>query len=176
MARKAHRLLIILRRLIIGSGVGVLLLALVVVYTKYAPTHWPGGEKLNHEFVSWRRFQPGLRDIWSKNLERSNLSNAKFQNVSFAACNLRWADLRGADLRDAWFISLLNGYGGRSMWVETDLRGADFSGADIRGANLNSALLEASKFEGALYDEKTKWPVGFDPTKEGAKMQPGGAM
>ena len=49
-----------------------------------------------------------------------------------------------------------------------DLRGAkltraDLRRADLREANLPGAKLRGADLSGAEYDDKTKWPAGFDP-------------
>lgn len=48
----------------------------------------------------------------------------------------------------------------------------DFSKADVRGADfrrMSSASADTSpQFRGAIYDEDTAWPDGFDPKAAGA--------
>ena len=58
-----------------------------------------------------------------------------------------------------------------------DLEGADLSGSDIDGAVFNACQLQGSimtclnieraSFTGAIFDDKTIWPDGFDPAKAG---------
>jgi hypothetical protein len=77
------------------------------------------------------------------------LRTARLRRAPLAKKVLRNADLRGADLREA------------------DLRGADLAGADLIGAKLDGA-----KLDGARYDERTLWPIGFDPTQHGLVLLP----
>ena len=49
-----------------------------------------------------------------------------------------------------------------------DFRGADVRGAHLRGAGLVGSQGESINFwKGALYDEDTAFPDGFDPQAEG---------
>ena len=41
-------------------------------------------------------------------------------------------------------------------------------GADLSGANLSAANLRRADLTGALYDNGTVWPEGFDPEAAGA--------
>ena len=43
------------------------------------------------------------------------------------------------------------------------LQGADLQGADIRGADLREACLDGANLTGVKFDQRTKWPKGFDP-------------
>jgi uncharacterized protein YjbI with pentapeptide repeats len=54
-----------------------------------------------------------------------------------------------------------------------DLRHVDLHDADLRGANLHGTELswfEGVKLRNAKYDQKTRWPEGFDVSKSGAKL------
>src|ERR1043166_1445355 len=66
--------------------------------------------------------------------------------------SLRGQDLRNENLKDAFLADL-------------DLSDTDLRGVDLTGANLDGAFLL-----GALYDENTRWPDGFDPNRHGAKL------
>jgi uncharacterized protein YjbI with pentapeptide repeats len=48
--------------------------------------------------------------------------------------------------------------------ADADLNRADLRGADICGANLTGANLAQAKLEGAIFDEKTVFPDGFNPS------------
>ncbi len=57
--------------------------------------------------------------------------------------------------------------------ANADLSGAYLSGTYLRGAylsdaNLTDANLSGSFLSGAKYNDKTKWPYGFDPEAAGA--------
>ena len=100
----------------------------------------------------------------------ADMSGTKTSNYSFYDTNLsksKWkkaalggstrCDFREADLRDCKFKA-------SSFWS------CDFRGADLRGANLIGATFEKGRenqWKGAIYDEDTAFPRGFDPEAEG---------
>ena len=100
----------------------------------------------------------GLREL-DTHLNRSQDSPRRGRGEDLARLDLRGmdlenqeladADLRGADLRRArlWGASL------RRAWLQ---------GADLRDCDLTLAVLK-----GALYDDTTRWPHGFDPELRG---------
>jgi hypothetical protein len=51
-----------------------------------------------------------------------------------------------------------------------DLSAANLRYADLRGADLRGASLFTAVMDGAVYDEETRWPVGFDPEQHGARQ------
>jgi len=83
-------------------------------------------------------------------LHGAAMSSADLHGADLRLADLGAADLRNADLRDA------------------NLRGADLCGADLRGARLNRADIQH-----ALFDDRTRWPDGFDPGGSGAKRERG---
>ena len=88
-------------------------------------------------------------------LVAADLSYADLDSADLSSANLRGADLKGANL-------------GRADLSGAGLQGANLSGAylavtDLRGADLTDAVLEDTRFIGALWDETTLWPDGFDP-------------
>ena len=76
-------------------------------------------------------------------------------NADLSKANLRNANLRGANL------------------VHADLRGADLGGADLskanlRGADLSKVSLTDVYLEGAVWNDNTVFPEGFEiPEKSG---------
>jgi hypothetical protein len=50
------------------------------------------------------------------------------------------------------------------------LRGVDLSGVDITDGHHGYVYLDIT---GARYDARTRWPAGFDPTKDGADCPAG---
>ncbi|MFN9709717.1 MAG: pentapeptide repeat-containing protein, partial [Burkholderiales bacterium] len=76
----------------------------------------------------------------------ANLRGVDLRQVDLTDANLAGADLTGVDL---W----------RADLTRANLTGANLTGANLTGANLNSAL----------YDDKTRWPSGFSPEKQGAR-------
>jgi uncharacterized protein YjbI with pentapeptide repeats len=96
-------------------------------------------------------------------LPGSNMSKGSFVHATLKAANLTGAklaqaDLSGADLRDA-------------LLDDADLSGASLERADLRLTSLKGATLTGADLTGALYDDKTVWPDGFDPDKAGAQRE-----
>lgn len=92
---------------------------------------------------------------------RSHFDHAKLQRIHLTADN---STFKGADLREA----IVAGY----IW------NCDFTGADLRGANLRGMTVPPkgqapNRWKGALYDDDTAWPEGFDPVAEGAVLSKG---
>lgn len=50
---------------------------------------------------------------------------------------------------------------------DIDLSRADLNRANLRGANLCKADLSMADLRWATYDNKTEFPAGFDPEREG---------
>ena len=93
-------------------------------------------------------------------LIRANLRGAILKEVDFTGAilvkaNLRWVDLRGADLTGAILTA--------SDFTAADLSGAFLIGADLRGAD----HLQGANLTGALYNDETMFPEGFDPVESG---------
>ena len=84
--------------------------------------------------IAWAAYKAGHWDLRGANLCGANLCGADLRGADLCGANLREANLRGADLRGA------------------NLCGTDLYGTDMREANLR----------GIAYDERTKFPIGFD--------------
>ena len=78
---------------------------------------------------------------------------------------LRRTQLRNANLKKA---NLEN--------VELELAGlenANFQGANFQGAKLEQIFFNHNtKWQGAIYDEETVFPEGFDPVAKGMRFEP----
>jgi len=48
------------------------------------------------------------------------------------------------------------------------LAGQDLTVSSLFGANMNGTRLNEAKLSGALYDDSTRWPEGFEPSEFGA--------
>ncbi|GAA1260738.1 pentapeptide repeat-containing protein [Saccharothrix xinjiangensis] len=92
-------------------------------------------------------------------LSRAWLAGTDLRRTDLTGADLRLANLRDADLRDAVLR--------RSALGQADLAGADLSGADLRGADLRDAVLERTRLRGAVADDATRWPAGFDERRLG---------
>ena len=88
-------------------------------------------------------------------LSGADLHGAAMSSADLHGADLRLADLGAADLRNA------------------DLRNANLRGADLCGADLRGARLHRADRQHALFDERTRWPDGFDPGGSGAKRERG---
>lgn len=113
------------------------------------------------------------------NLQRCNLHGAQLHHANLLGADLRFADLSQADLRYA----VLNGANCRYAnlatadlrhanldWIDLEganLEGADFREADLSWADLRQVDLTGAQMEGALYNDATQWPEGFDPQEAG---------
>ncbi|WP_216917033.1 pentapeptide repeat-containing protein [Nocardia noduli] len=90
-------------------------------------------------------------DLSKAALVWANLAGAIFWGASLAEANLQSANLTGADFKDA----NLRG---------ADLSGANLTGADLSKADLSGANLTEANLTGIVYDNRTRWPIGFTPS------------
>jgi uncharacterized protein YjbI with pentapeptide repeats len=114
------------------------------------------------EWNRWRQRNVSvIPDLSSAHLQRvrlsgADLSGAKLTMTYFGDADLAGADLSGADLSQAYLrnASLQHATLQRTMAIEAELSGADFSrtrmpGADLRGARLRGANLTDADLRGA---------------------------
>jgi uncharacterized protein YjbI with pentapeptide repeats len=87
------------------------------------------------------------------NLKSTLLHFSKFTSASFDTATLMETNLHESDLRDA---SIRN----------ADLTDAELDGADLRGADLTGAKIARVTWQRVQYDEKTRFPKGFVPTRD----------
>jgi len=107
--------------------------------------------------------------VWDTDLRNSDLYNANFQYADLSSArfdddsHLSYTDFRKAILDGATFAgAYVGGIDEDDFEGPADLRGASLVGADFSHADLSGALLK-----GALADQSTKWPSGFNPAKAG---------
>jgi uncharacterized protein YjbI with pentapeptide repeats len=117
-------------------------------------------------------------DLRGATLDRADLRGAvlcraNLEHASLAGCSLSGADLRNTNLHGACLVgaglfradlqsaNLQNADLSRAELLYTDLSGADLRGADLR------THLSTAKLKGARYDETTRWPAGFQPSRHG---------
>jgi hypothetical protein len=123
-------------------------------------------------------------------LDRAELRQAHLSGANLTRANLTGAHLELANLTEATVEVNVEGHHAFSVEVGANLTGADLTGAhlkfaDLTGANLNGAnlteadlteanltraYLEHADLTDAVYDLRTKWPEGFDPKAEGARL------
>ena len=98
-------------------------------------------------------------------LRDSNFTNADLYGAYLCDSDLSRCVLRGADLRNSFIHNV--------KFCDSDLRGARLSLDEMGGAlvlhsaDFTGANLEGADFTGALYDERTIFPKGFDPEEHG---------
>ena len=72
-------------------------------------------------------------------------------SVTLAGARCDKANFQNADLSNSYIAS------------------TDFYNANLCGANFSTCIgINEARFEGASYNSKTKWPIGFDPKRKGA--------
>ena len=60
---------------------------------------------------------------------------------------------------------------GARQFAGAELINADLSGAKLSGAKLFGAFLRGAELRNATYDEETVFPLGFNPTSRGMKLE-----
>lgn len=86
------------------------------------------------------------REKFRLNLSQANLLNASLRDGNYVGANFWMANLR------------------KAYMVRSNFDDAIFGAADMTEADVDRA-----SFSGATYDERTQWPVGFDPEAHGAR-------
>jgi uncharacterized protein YjbI with pentapeptide repeats len=114
-------------------------------------------DNLTTAFQAQAKQRPSGEAASSDESPLADLAGARLSGSVLRGAKLVKANLAGANLTG---VELVN-----SSLQEADLRGAKLQGADLTGANLTGIQLA-----GALYDAKTRWPSGFDPTRHGALL------
>jgi uncharacterized protein YjbI with pentapeptide repeats len=122
--------------------------------------------------IIWRKRDRELRarltaggDLSGQDFSRARLDVLKLRGADLAGADLHGADLTGTDLRSA---SLRDANMRGACLTGAQLNGANLSGADLRDAYLlmtdfGDATLADVRFTGAVWDQSTQWPAGFDP-------------
>jgi hypothetical protein len=115
------------------------------------------GADLRNAYGAAARFKWAF--FHNAHLERIFFPDADLANASFDGADLRRANLAGADLTKASFedADLKEARMSGANLKAAILREADLRGADLTGVNLNETDLE-----GAVADDETTWPNGFD--------------
>jgi uncharacterized protein YjbI with pentapeptide repeats len=108
-------------------------------------------------------------DLAEANMHTADLRGADLSGSLLTDANLRYADLEDAILAETHLIKTdLSGANLRGANLRgANLRGANLRGADLRNADLSEASLENANATQAIYNSATKFPIGFDPIKQG---------
>lgn len=106
---------------------------------------------------------------------RAFLQGAQLRGALLGGADLFDADLAGADLRgaDLGQANLSSANLSNADLTGANLVGADLSEADLRGADLSDANLIGADLRGALYNQHTMFPAGFEPHAAGAVIGKG---
>ena len=88
----------------------------------------------------------------------TNLTGANFEGVTFSGWGCK---CRGTNFKKSVVLSLIG---------DGDFSKANFCGASLRGTDLREAK-DHLIFKGAIYDEDTSFPEGFDPKAAGMVME-----
>jgi uncharacterized protein YjbI with pentapeptide repeats len=135
---------------------------------------------------AFRRVDLSAAKLDGADLEGLDLEGATFEKASLRKAtlgqrgNFRKVNFRGADLREAGCV--IAPFSGSDftaavmkkallcvstfsscLFREADLEGADFGHSDVRGADFSGANLAGIRWEQTKYDERTRWPNGFQP-------------
>lgn len=129
-------------------------------------------------------------NLHTANMIGANLIEADFSKANLQAAKLTEANLSEANLSKAILITanLNNANLNKARLIEADLRSANLRNANLMGADLTKANLrrymdisnqfvdflganlKGVKLQQALYDENTRFPVGFNPSEAGAYL------
>ena len=155
-----------------ASSAGPIRAALLVAYRPGDVAHVDAHKVRVDQALVLARFDPvaPIRAGWmagaylrGADLRYANLTGANLTGADLTGADLTGANLTGADLRDAD----LRG----SNLRDADLTGADLRDADLTRSNLRSADLRGADLRGAVANDATVWPDGFDPTAAGVTVR-----
>jgi Pentapeptide repeats (8 copies) len=107
------------------------------------------------------QYKAGERNFSGAKLSGVNLVWVELTGVNFQGADLSHANLSGANLSESNFS-------GETNLTFADLSRTDFRNTNLKGTRLEGANLEGIQLEGAVYDETTRFPLGFDPMRAGA--------
>ncbi|MFM6783905.1 MAG: pentapeptide repeat-containing protein [Dolichospermum sp.] len=136
-------------------------------HTKISEKNYLIWEIINNKLIGRNLAGIDLKDAFlvkafldGADLTEANLENAKLTYTNLENTNLIGADLTEAHLKKAKLIG--------ANLENTNLIGADLTEADLKkakliGANLIGADLTKADLLGAIYNDETKFPEGFNP-------------
>ena len=132
---------------------------------------------------------PDSRIFDNAAIQNAALAGVELEGISFDEANLHNCDFTGADLYGARFSQARCD---SCKFVNADMRSssvfdATFQSSDMRGASFaldntgcpvllvgvdfSSSNLEGTDFTGAIYDETTVFPEGFDAASRGLRSK-----
>jgi uncharacterized protein YjbI with pentapeptide repeats len=101
-------------------------------------------------------------------LNGADLSNAELTNINFSGANLKSANLKGTIMNNVNLSNaVLFAADLSNATIKGDMQGANLNSATLKGADLSEAknLDKVADFNGATYDERTKFPKNFNYKK-----------
>ena len=107
------------------------------------------------------QYKAGERNFRGAQLSGVNLVWVELIDVNFQSADLSHSNLSGANFSGSDFSDGAN-------LTFADLSRADLCNTNLKSARLEGANLEGIQLSGAIYDDTTKFPIGFDPQKAGA--------
>jgi hypothetical protein len=109
--------------------------------------------------ASWRGSAP--LDLGAVDLRVSFLPDARYERAYLRDTHLELANLVRARLDGAYLLSD----------PPEEHGGVHLEGADLRATRLAGVELHGIHLAGAIADERTIWPAGFDPASAGVVIQ-----
>lgn len=100
-------------------------------------------------------------------LNGANLHGARIRDSAWTGVSLPGVDLGEAELRS---VNLAGADLGGANLENARLQSVDLRGANLCGTRWSGALLESVRLFGAQYDDRTVWPDGFSPSREGVVL------
>jgi len=112
-------------------------------------------------------------DLSEASFKEANVNNAEFYDVILEKTNFLDAQVTNCKFRDCPMkkVSFENSNLCNSVFDDCNLEGSDFRKADIRGTSFNECNLNDCTFMGAIADENTRFPEGFDAKAQGINFQ-----
>jgi uncharacterized protein YjbI with pentapeptide repeats len=108
-------------------------------------------------FADLRIASLARRDLRGAFCQNTNLAGAWLQGAQLDGAFLKATDLRRAQLEGARLAN--------AKLNNAHLQGANLQGADLSGADLRQACLDGADLTAVRFDERTRWPDGFDPDR-----------
>lgn len=100
-------------------------------------------------------------DFGSGHFDGSNFLNSTLKSVVFGYSSYQNSNFENAKLND---VRLYNVNFSGASFVHAELSNVSLKEVDFTNANFDGAVMA-----NVMFDEKTKWPSGFDPLAAGAK-------
>src|SRR5207244_2404889 len=109
----------------------------------------------------------GWASFYKADLSEADLRGETSGNLRLSSTNLTKANLEG-DKFSTDFGCIYRGANLKGCQITGSVFECDFSGANLCGANLRAVGTPTkTRWKGAIYDEDTAFPDGFDPAAAG---------